>query len=374
MCLKSMAIFLLIVAGTTNALATEKANLLNLKSYELPDGTLDLARLQQDYQKQRIGGPTKSKQSTSSNAFPVKSAALPAHPISAPPAPVTSLKFLLRKDFPDIGLFSAPVSNASADGAAFTWTRNDITHDTEWAANGTAAVAYSYFVEDIRSPLIGITVAPYVTLNRDIHSNTSSKNTDEKTFGVAGEFGWQGLFLPGKSDYLRGSVAAVQDDILGTTVGHGALEWLPVWIWDLTWGTIPGTFLNYNFTPEVEAQFDSTTAAGKTLLFSGQQQSLRVGPEAKLWFKVVAPTAALADVWDRLYGTVTYHWWTELYSGRTNSWLDAGLHYNLDNNGNVSIAFDYQRGRTEDTGAQTNLFKVTLTAKTCADVLGGQSC
>ncbi|RXH28923.1 hypothetical protein XH99_14005 [Bradyrhizobium nanningense] len=32
----------------------------------------------------------------------------------------------------------------------------------------------------------------------------------------------------------------------------------------------------------------------------------------------------------RFSGDVTYHWWTGAYSNRTNSWLDASLTYNLD--------------------------------------------
>ena len=88
----------------------------------------------------------------------------------------------------------------------------------------------------------------------------------------------------------------------------------------------------------------------------------------------VVPPAGVLDFLRNLYGTISYHWWDELYSGRTNGWLDAAVHYNLDPNGNVAVAFSYQHGRTEDTGTDTDVYKVTLTAKTCTDIFNMKSC
>lgn len=361
--------------------ALSAGELWDLKSYEMPNGKLDLQRLQRDYQNNQNALTKKIAAPVTANVSAWR-AIPPTAPVTtplvskaeiSPPAPTTSLIFLLRKDFTDINLFSAPISNQSATGAQFSLTQDAIARNTTWMADGTAAVAYTYFVEDIRNPFIGVTVAPYVTAHRDIYSATPSQNVDQVTSGISGEIGAKSPFFPNRSDYLRGSAAEMQDYIKATTVTHGQLEWLPTYTWVA--GTIPGTFLNYNFTPELESQFDSTNAPGKTILFSGQKDSLRVGPMATLWFKLDPPGGALLpDYLKRFYGSVTYHWWEETYSRRTNNWLDASLHYNFDEPGHLAVAFSYQRGQTEDTGASTNVYQVTLTAKTCGDVLSGTSC
>jgi hypothetical protein len=41
---------------------------------------------------------------------------------------------------------------------------------------------------------------------------------------------------------------------------------------------------------------------------------------------------------------------------------------------NVALKFAYHRGANEDTGAQTNYFKIALSAKTCADVYSKDPC
>lgn len=350
-------------------------DLWNLQRYELPNGQLDLKKLQQDYQAKKTQGVGQqqssakppAKHSTTVGALS-QTAAAPKPP--APPPPTTNFNFLLRKDFSDISLFSSPVDDKTADGAQFAWTQDQIAKVTTWTGTATAALAYTYFVEDIRNPFIGITIAPYLTVNREI-STTAKQDVDTATFGLAGEVGRRSALFPNGSDYLRASGAAVDDELANTTVAHGALEWLPTYTWVA--GTIPGTFLNYNFTPEIEADYDSTTVPNKTLLFSGKQESFRVGPEAKLWLKAVVPNGE-TSFWNSLYGSVSYHYWAELYSNRYDSWLDATLHYNLDPNGNVAVAFSYERGRTEDTGVDTNVYKVTLTAKTCVDLVDAKSC
>ena len=272
----------LIVMFSIGHASAHDAELWDLKSYELPDGKLDLARLQRDYKIRKTSVSRKSSvqfDAVSTNwraQAPVVSSPAPAiiskaeiSPPIAPP-PTTSFTFLLRKDFTDINLFSAPISNQSATGAQFSLTRDLVAHSTTWMADATVAAAYTYFVQDIRNPFIGVTVAPYVTLDRNIYSATPSQNVDEKTFGISGEIGAKSLLFPNKSDYLRISAAAMEDDVKGTTVAHAAVEWLPTYTWAA--GTLPGTFMNYNFTPEVEAQFDSTNASGKTILFSNQQE------------------------------------------------------------------------------------------------------
>jgi len=257
--------------------------------------------------------PTSASKMTSGAARPQGPIIAKATPSFSPP-PTTSFTVLLRKDFSDITLFTSPTPTKNATGAEFSLTRDLIANNTTWLADATVAAAYSYLNEDIRQQFIGVAVAPYVMIDRQINSTVASQNVDQRTLGVSGEVGFRNLLLGG-SDYLRGSGAEMVDNIKATTVTHGAVEWLPTYTW-LAAG-VPGTYANYNFTPEVEAQFDSTNQRGKTILFSGQQDSLRLGPQAQLWLGFNPPNGSAVEFLSRLYGTLTYHWWTEMYSNKT---------------------------------------------------------
>lgn len=290
---------------------------------------------------------------------------------TVPPPPDQSLIFLLRKDFEDIGLLSRPTPTAKAGGAEFSYTRDNVARDTTFAGTGTIAVAYNYLNGDIYDRFIGITVSPYVSWNRELHSKKIDDNVDTKTLGIAGEVGFQNGIFDG-SDYVRGRAAGISDDILGSTNVSATLEWLPTYAWLA--GSVPGTYLNFNFMPEVKVQYDRTTAAGKVLAFSGRNEALRIGPELNLQFRVYAPDGAVYDLLRRFSGNVTYHWWTEAYSSRTNSWLDASLTYNLDEAGHVGVKASYKRGRSEETGALFDLYKLSLSAKLCTEVFSRNAC
>jgi hypothetical protein len=302
---------------------------------------------------------------------------------SVPSAPASgniqydrSVRFYLRKNFEDISLFSAPKSTADADGAEFSWARDRIANDTTWAADGTVAVSYSLTPTYLlSSDFRGIAVAMYASATRELHSTKRENNVDVKQFGMSGEVGWYDHALSG-SHYLRGSGSFKQDDIKGASVGHGRLEYLPIWLWDRMHSYLslgPATLV-YNLRPELLAQYDTVMEGNKTILFSDKQNALRLGPEMVLWMKLSAPNTSFAHFFEQTVFNLTYHWWTEVYSGRTNSWVDASIAHNLDNSGNIALKFSYRSGRNEDTGAKTDLMKLSLTAKTCVDVNQGIMC
>lgn len=286
---------------------------------------------------------------------------------------ITNFRFFLRKNFEDIGLFSDPTSTNDADGAEFSWQRDRNTGDTTWSADGTVAVAYAVVPADnsflLSSKFRGLAIAPYVSATREVHSKNDSDNVDVKKFGVSGEIGWYDPNLTG-SHYLRGSGAFKQDDVKDTSVAHGRLEYLPVWFWKRAHSYIPfgPVALLYSIRPSLLAQYDWTTEDGKTILFSDQRSALRVGPAVALWARFSTPPGPLDYLFEQTFFSLTYHWWTETYSGRSGSWLDAGIVRNLDPDGNIALKFSYRIGQNEDTGADTDLYKVSLTAKTCVDV------
>jgi hypothetical protein len=108
-------------------------------------------------------------------------------------------------------------------------------------------------------------------------------------------------------------------------------------------------------------------------------QSLRVGPQIRFLARATDFGQTLPDWAQPLLSfrsSVTYHWWTEVYSGKTGSWLDASLGYNLDKSGNVALAFSYKKGRNEESAKLTDLFKISLNVKMWSALFGfsGKTC
>jgi hypothetical protein len=286
------------------------------------------------------------------------------------------LRFYLRKDFEDVNLFSAitPTSSEDAVGASISWTRDAISRDTTWSADGIVAVAYSFINQQVGTPFKGIALGTYFGATREIHSKNTSDNVDVKKFGISGEVGWRNPIFTNRSDYVRGSFSGKQDDIAGTDIANAKLEWMPTWLWDNR--TIPiGAFgLTYNFTPEFIMQYDRVNDPKKIVAFSGGREALRIGPEAVLWVHLEPPAGPFRALFNSTFFRLVYHWWGEAYSGKTGSWLDASFVHNLDAAGNVAVTLGYKRGRNEDTGVLTDLYKASLSAKLCANAFSKDPC
>ena len=294
------------------------------------------------------------------------------HPGQPAAVPSTALNLYLRKDFADVSLFDDPTPTASASGAEFSYSRDSIVKDSTYTGTGLVALAYRYLPEDpTQNRFVGWTIAPYFAFNRELHSRKLDDNVDTKTIGLSAEIGFQNPAFVG-ADYFRVRANAIRDDILMSTNVNATFEWAPTYAWVA--GTIPGTLVNFNLMPSTKVQYDSTTAAGKVIAFSGRAESLRVGPEATLILKYYGPPGNVADFFRQFSGNVTYHWWNELYSGRSGSWLDTSLIYNIDPEGHIGLKFAYKRGESEETGAKFDLYKITLAAKFCADLVSKTSC
>jgi len=289
-----------------------------------------------------------------------------------PPAakPRTDFVWFVRKDLADVGLFSKPTPNAEAEGAELSWSRNNITRDTIWQVDGLFAVAYTYLNQDY-SPFIGVTIAPYLKVNRELHSALSAadNNADTITVGGSGEIGFN---MPKRgANYFRAHWSETEDHIANSRVSQVGLEWIPTYL--RLHREIPGTYLTYNLNPELRVDYDRRSDGLTPIGFSGLNESLRIGPQAKFLVRATDFGQTLPDWAQPLLsfrGSVTYHWWTEVYSGKTGSWLDASLGYNLDRSGNVALAFSYKKGRNEESAKLTDLFKISLNVKTCAAFFG----
>jgi hypothetical protein len=106
-------------------------------------------------------------------------------------------------------------------------------------------------------------------------------------------------------------------------------------------------------------QFDDSLSPGKTLLFANKPEAFRIGPQLGLYLEPAPDVKYL----DRLLLNLVYHPYYDVYSGRPEHWFQGNVTYNLDQSGMLGITFAYQRGADENTGKQTDLYKVTLSGK-----------
>ncbi|MGJ5135319.1 hypothetical protein [Bradyrhizobium oligotrophicum] len=283
------------------------------------------------------------------------------------PQPVSDFIWFVRKDFADVDMFGKPQSNEKATGAELSWARNNTAADTIWQVNGLVGLAYSYLNEDY-SRFIGASLASYVKVDKEAHSAAASDDSrDAITVGGSAEVGF--INPIGGADYVRSSWLETRDGILNRTTGQAKLEWMPMYL--RVNRQIPGTFVTTNFRPDLKVQYDERQGGVAPIGFSGLGRSLRIGPEATFLFRVAdfgTTLPAWAEPLAGLSGVVTYHWWREVYSGQSGSWLDSTIKYDI--NPNVALAFSYQKGRNEETAKRTDLYKLSLNFKTCAAFAG----
>jgi hypothetical protein len=179
---------------------------------------------------------------------------------------------------------------------------------------------------------------------------------------LAGEIAY---LLGGDFEVVRLMPNVVQDAIKGTTAVAVMGQYIPAWI------TIPGIWavtpilngnVTYQFDPALDIQYASTTDRKKPLLFSGKDQSLRIGPE---FYLIVTPFAGGNEWLSRVNIQGKFHPWYEAYSTNTsmNYWWANSITYNLTSDGNFAVAFSYNRGRDENSGTLTNQYVASLTGK-----------
>jgi hypothetical protein len=372
--------------ASSAALATPQRSTDVFSCYKTsPESQPDWAAISRDYAAKRFRTgchpeyavqPVAARKLSLANAQAVPAAAAVV-PVSSSPA-TSDFIWLVRKDFADVGIFAKPDSNKDADGAEIAWSRNNITQDNIWQVDGLFALAYSYRTNDYSSSFIGVSIASYLKVNKELHSaaSASDSNNDALTAGGSAEFGFNSPFFRG-ADYLRARWSETQDNIAGTRTSQIAGEWIPTYL--RINREIPGLFLTYNFRPEARVEYDTRSEGAMPIGFSGLNQSLRVGPQVKLLFRFTdfgGTLPAWAKNLASLSGSVTYHWWSEVYSGNQASWLDSTIKYNLDQDGNIALALTYRNGRNEETAKKTDLVKISLNFKTCSALFGysGSTC
>jgi len=281
-----------------------------------------------------------------------------------------SLGFVLRQDFTDISLFDCPTAETlkSAVGSRVSLTFDELAHTTSVSVDGLAAGALRYYGEG--EPFLGLVLGPYVqgTGMYQFESPSSpSKTIDTVTAGAYAEVGfdsrinWQNYFRIRGGEVYGNSGTIGSDTIIG--------EWIPVYdpLRIGTTGFVYGTRIDYLFSPELMAQYDQLVyGPNKYVLFSTSNEALRIGPEGvlKLWVDARHISDPLLEmIAERTTISITYHASWDAYSGRSYSWLQPVLTYNLDRDGHFALSASYGYGNSETTANMTSQFKLGLAGK-----------
>lgn len=265
---------------------------------------------------------------------------------------------------PDKATVGVPVDKAK--GASASYTQDYVGNNRIWAAQGMAAAVFSdcrvidFTAGGSDSGFFEKSIGIYAQVNATYNSNSqmARNNVDTRTAGLAGELAYaNGLDI----NVVRVTPNVVVDQIHGTTAVAVMAQYVPIWLTvDALWHhyMLFGSIW-FQFDPTLDLQYASSTSH-TPLLFSGRDQSLRIGPELTF---VVQPFASSHNLLSQIGINETFHPWYEAYSSRSSYWWANSIFYNITPDGNFAVAFSYNRGLDENSGAMTNQYVVSLTGK-----------
>ncbi len=269
---------------------------------------------------------------------------------------------LLRKDWKDIGIANCPQDVAKATGAEISYSRDQIKQNANWSLDGTAALLYNFAGAGSYYTSTG----GYVTANRSTNSAVSEAdaNADKLAYGGVFEYGTVTSGDVYSANYFRLRGGGVEDRIRQTTASNLTFEWLPVYD-DYSRVHIHSPFkpfaglpLIVRFDPSLLVQYAGIVNGSRPLAFNDRSRALRIGPQLTM---TLYP--GTSDFFSHFAGSVSYHWAYEAYSGRGLSLFQSSLTYNLDKDGYIGLTGSYGRGHDEDTGARSDIYKISLTGK-----------
>lgn len=298
---------------------------------------------------------------------------------SAPKAAKTaasapSAQLLIRQDFSDIHLFSAPLPADQVEGAEFSWSDDNVAGDTAWTANGMVGLVASWGGDTAKPGSLSVMGTSLAMFLKADHEEHSLPGLDHDAYAYGGSFEIGVDTYDFGTHYIRYTGSRHLDRIDDKDAYQSMVEWLYV-NGKLHIGT-PFPLLptpspepgNYQWLaridPELKIQHD-VALDDHIIRFSGRSEALRVGPEVTLIIQpkgLASPGSSLFDL-NRLRLKATYHWDIETLSKQDFDWLSAGLIYNFDEDGNFGVSATYKKGNKEDTGAATDIVKITLTGK-----------
>jgi hypothetical protein len=272
---------------------------------------------------------------------------------------VTSTTSGLRKGVSDI---------EDAEGAEFSVASDHIAQNTAWNIHAMGSVVlqllHDRYPKGSEFNFIGLSVAPFVSINRVRNSNpnAATNNVDEVAFGGSAEVGFDML---GGAHYFRARGSSVNDRIAATTSAAAQFEWIPVYDGAINspieFENLPVSFM---LGPDYRLRYDNVVVNDLT---GAKDNLLRSGPQALLRYKVIGSALpdSLKDLafLKSLHGQTTFGWLSSANTGQYFSYFNSSLTYNIDPEGHIGLTGSYTKGRSEDTGRKIDLWKAGLTAK-----------
>jgi len=259
------------------------------------------------------------------------------------------------------------VSAVKAKGASVSFTRDYANNNKIWQAQAMAAVGYTECTHRRISSngdngFIEKTIAVYAQTNSDYNSNATlakKNNVDTRTAGLSGEVAY--LHSDGDIDVLRVTPNVTFNNLTNTTDAAVMVQYVPYWIsmpgvW--TQVGLPGNLWNFQFDPTLDFQYANAMEHSKPLMFSGKDQSLRIGPELTF---IISPVGIKGNFLSNIGLSETFHPWYEIYNGHGSYWWDNSIFYNITDN--ISVKLSYDRGLDENSGTMTNQYILSLAGK-----------
>jgi len=266
--------------------------------------------------------------------------------------------FHLRQDFEDLELYDCPGPAKKAAGAQVSFTDDLAKGNRIWAVNGTAAVVYT----SLKDPLewwqpTYVNLGAYGSVNRTFDSGAAFSTSDVDKTGYGG-FAQLGFITTRYfNNYLRLRGGGAEDRLKGISSTNITFEYLPAYKpWYVHWPAPIGFGYSVRVDPSLFASYTSVAGDGQILALNNRAEALRTGAQAS-----VRLLPYLND--NPLYATIIYRWSNEAYTGRSVSWLQSTVTYNLDKDGFFAIGLSYKNGTDEDTGIFTHVYRIGLTGK-----------
>ena len=326
---------------------------------------------------EKCGGAASSSASSKKRAPPTESLAAIPTPAAATTTPKetnkpTETKWFLRRNFEDLGSFAEPNALADSAGAELSWLRDGVKSNQTWAAQGLIGVRflrsefpnYPYYVS---SQTLGL----YAQFDRTSNSNPllKSKNTDDLTLGLVHE---TALDTAQATHYFRAKGEIVSDFEGRTKNWNAALEYQP---YGNPSQDVPNTIFSYlgtplpfgnNFfltiSPKLKAEYRGSLDGSEDPIFFKHEQAFRTGPTVTASLDG-AKFANVPLFFQRMHIAATYGYLYDWVSGRDYRLLDASITENLDAANLFGLTFSYRRGQLETTGANVDIFKISLSGK-----------
>lgn len=249
-------------------------------------------------------------------------------------------KWLLRRDYENIGVKDDAKDPKNVKGALLAYTRDYKNHNDIWQVRGT--LMYLLRNENTNGKKRGVTawsLIPGVSFDRLSNSNESFTDINSLTFRLGSEIEYMGGGFM-ESQYWRLNLAYATDFDLKSGVLAAEVQWEPIDN-DLGIGVarhVFGDLFEFRWRPILHAEAGSVLNAGKKGWLLEDEGFFRSGPKlhVDLW-PLFADRIHIGFDWQYLKG----------FSGKPDyiSLFQSDLSYNLNKEGNYAISFVYRNGR-----------------------------